>query len=67
MKKLTKVAGEEFVKVLDELEIEKIMSGLYKKFLTDMIKKRNSKETIKTFLFIMEEKRKHLYKLYKLS
>ena len=67
MKKLTKVAGEEFVKVLDELEIEKIMSRLYKKFLTDMIKKRNSKETIKTFLFIMEEKRKHLYKLYKLS
>jgi hypothetical protein len=63
MKKFSK----EYIKAINQLEVEQIMVGLHEKFLIDIKKKKASIKNIDTFLYILEEKRKHLYKLYKLS
>lgn len=63
MKKFSK----EYIKLHNELEIEQIMVELHEKFLTNIKKKKASVKDIDTFLYILEEKRKHLYKLYKVS
>jgi len=63
MKKFSK----EYIKAINQLEVEQIMVGLHEKFLIDIKKKKASIKNIDTFLYLLEEKRKHLYKLYKLS